>query len=426
MGILKKITGIITDDPREQHNLCCYGGSAIIRTAYVRLGTLANPFYFALGLSTSQMGLLGTPGLAIGIATMILSTAFLDRIRNRARCCALMQLCGASLSPLLILLLSLIPPLRDNRTAFYLIFATAIVSVPITANFGAVDAMLFSRSIKPDHRGKYFGLVGIIGGLVGVGCSLFATWEFKTVGFPFAFSIIYSLMLLLIVISGTLKWRTRELPELVGTDIARRISPWENLKKVVRMKEFALLMPANVMRGFGDGAGNYAVIVGMRDIGLPLEVAGYAIVISSLSSLTANAAIGKLADRLGAGRMILPTVLVLCAGLIGMVNSTSAWMFLGFYLLWNVMQLMEATEIPLVHYDVVPVEAMGAFSSIRLLCLSLTMQLSGIAVGFSLDHFPAWTIFAVCAGLKIVAALLFAYGSAAALRHKHRMLDNAQ
>ena len=109
--------------------------------------------------------------------------------------------------------------------------------------------------------------------------------------------------------------------------------------------------------------------------------------------------------------LILPTVIVLCVGLVGMVHSTSAWMFLGFYLLWQIMHLMEATEIPLVHYDVVPVEVMGAFSSIRLLCLNLTAVLSGMAVGFSLDRFPSWTVFAVCAALKIVSALLFARGS---------------
>ena len=212
--------------------------------------------------------------------------------------------------------------------------------------------------------------------------------------------------------------RTRELPELAGCDAVRRIPPLENLKKVFKMREFALLMPANVMRGFGDGAGGFAVVIGMREIGLPLEIAGYATALACLSSLTANALIGKLADRVGAGRMILPTVLLLCVGLMGIVYSTSAWMFLGFYLLWNIMQQMESTEIPLVHYDVVPVEVMGAFSSIRLLCLNLTAVLSGMAVGFSLDHFPAWSVFAVCAALKIVSALLFARGSRLALRRR--------
>ena len=177
-------------------------------------------------------------------------------------------------------------------------------------------------------------------------------------------------------------------------------------------------MPANLLRGFGDGAGSYAVVVGMRDIGLPLEIAGYATAISCFSSLVANTMIGKFADRFGAGRMIFPTVVLLCIGLMGMVYSPSAWIFLAFYLLWQIMQLMEATEIPLVHYDVVPVEVMGAFSSIRLLLLNLTASLSGTIVGISLDICPAAVVFAVCAMFMIICTLLFWHGSTFALRRK--------
>ena len=427
MSILKKLTGIITDDPREQHNLCCYGGAFMLRTAYVPLisGQTMMAFYVALGLSTTQIGMFSSPGLFVGIPMMILSTAFLDRIRKRALVCGILEF-ALVLMPALALAMTLLPFLQENEIAFYLFLGFGVVSTLFTANYGAVTAMLFSRSIKPNHRGKYFGLTGIAGGLIGIVFSLLASYELKTVGFPYAFSMIFLVGIVLILISAVLLLHTRELPEQVGSDAVQRVSPWEILKKVIGMPAFRTLMPANILRGFGDGAGTFAVVVGMRDIGLPIEIAGYATARACLSSLTANAMIGKLADRVGAGRMIFPTVLLLCAGLIGIVNSTNAWMFLGFYLLWNIMQLMESTEIPLIHYDVVPVEAMGAFSNIRLLCLSLTGALSGMLVGFSLDHFPAWTVFAVCAALKIVSALLFQYGSAAALRHKRQKEEQSE
>ena len=426
MNILKKITGIITDDPREQYNLCCYGGAAITRDAYLPLLQMGMPFYLAIGLTTTQIGILRTPGLVVSVCTMILSTAFLDRIRKRALFCGMIQLLSTLPGVTLVLLISLLPFLQKPELAFYIFFAVNGIGAFFAANDGAVDAMLFSRSIKPDHRGKFFGLAGIIGGLIGLGFSALASYELKALGYPRAFTVIYGLALVLVVVAAMLKCRTREIPELVGSNAPQKTPVWENLKKIFRMKEFALLMPANIMRGFGDGAGGYAVVVGMRDIGLPIEVAGYTIMLSSLSSLTANAAIGKFADRIGAGRMILPTVVLLCAGLIGMVNSTSTWVFLGFYLLWYVMMLMESTEIPLVHYDVLPVEVMGAFSNIRLLCLKLTASLSGIMVGIFLDHFAPWVVFAVCACLKLVSALLFTCGSEMALRHKRRLAAGSQ
>lgn len=419
-SLVSKALGIISHDPREQHNLICYGGASMLRNAYVPLisGQTAMAFSLALGLSTTQMGLLSLPFLIVGLPTMILSTAFLDRIRNRPRFCGWLEILGVSLSPTLTLALTIFAVLRGEYLLFPLLFIFGILGSIFSANYGSVDAMLFSRSIQPDHRGKFFGLIGIIGGIIGIIFSLLASVALKYIGFPYAFTLISAAGLIMIYCAAFLKWNTRELPELVGNDSVQKTSPLKNLVQIFKMKEFTTLMPANLLRGFGDGAGSYAVVVGMRDIGLPLEIAGYATAISCFSSLVANTMIGKFADRFGAGRMIFPTVVLLCIGLMGMVYSPSAWIFLAFYLLWQIMQLMEATEIPLVHYDVVPVEVMGAFSSIRLLLLNLTASLSGTIVGISLDICPAAVVFAVCAMLKIISSLLFWHGSTIALRRK--------
>ena len=80
---------------------------------------------------------------------------------------------------------------------------------------------------------------------------------------------------------------------------------------------------------------------------------------------------------------------------------------------------MEANAIPLVHYDVVPTEVMGAFTGVRLFCLNVTMGLSGMLVGLALDHAKAIIVFAICGVLKIIAGLLY-YSSVVLLKHNKK------
>ena len=83
------------------------------------------------------------------------------------------------------------------------------------------------------------------------------------------------------------------------------------------------------------------------------------------------------------------------------------------------MQQMEANAIPLVHYDVVPTEVMGAFTGVRLFCLNVTIGLSNMLVGLALDHTKTIIVFGVCGALKIIAGMLY-YSSVVLLKHNKR------
>jgi predicted MFS family arabinose efflux permease len=98
---------------------------------------------------------------------------------------------------------------------------------------------------------------------------------------------------------------------------------------------------------------------------------------------------------------------------------SSSTFFLCCYFIWFMMAQMEANAIPLVHYDVVPTEVIGAFTGVRLFCLNVTMGLSGLLVGIALDHAKAIIVFGVCGLLKIIAGWLY-YASMVLLKHDKR------
>jgi MFS family permease len=176
------------------------------------------------------------------------------------------------------------------------------------------------------------------------------------------------------------------------------------------MLQFKVLMPANVLRGLGDGAGAFAMAVGMKKLGLSFEYAGYTTALTYFAGLAATLLVGLTVDRFGAGRVIPKVSVLLAIGLMGMVLTTNTMAFLAFFLLWQIMLTMEGLCVPLVHYSVVPVEVIGAFSGIRLLTLTLMMGLSNFIVGNLLEHVSPVAVYGVCASIKLAAGIMYWYG----------------
>ena len=144
-----------------------------------------------------------------------------------------------------------------------------------------------------------------------------------------------------------------------------------------------------------------------------------------VAAFFATGIIGVCSDKFGAGKLLPIINTLLVVGLIGSLFCmkqtlfSSSTYFVCCYFLWYMMQQMEANAIPLVHYDVVPTEVIGAFTGVRLFCLNVTIGLSSMIVGFSLDHTKALIVFGVCGALKILAGFLY-YASVALLKKEKK------
>jgi predicted MFS family arabinose efflux permease len=267
-------------------------------------------------------------------------------------------------------------------------------------------------------------MVGMASGIIGFGLGLLAPIALKYLSFPYGYACWACAVIFFQTVCALLMLKVTELPDLAEAKLPPKTSPFKNFANVVKLREFQVLMPANLLRGFGDGVNGFIVAVALKQ-GLDTTAVGWTTAILPVASFCATGIIGVCSDKFGAGKLLPIINSLLVLGLIGSLFCmkqtlfSSSIYFVCCYFLWYMMQQMEANAIPLVHYDVVPPEVMGAFTGVRLFCLNLTMGLSGMLVGLALDHAKAIIVFGVCGALKITAGLLY-YASVVLLKHNKK------
>jgi len=412
LSIFQKPLSKLTKDPDEQGNALRLGTNSVLRNASIPLytGEVYQAWFFRLGIKTDQIAFIGIPGTIVGYVMMLLSCALSDRITNRMRAFLLLTLCSCS-GALGYLIMALGP------SCFRTLAGVATISI-IMAIFGSltnpfyatVSAMIDCRTIHNSIRGRFWSIFGMIGGVVGLAFGAIATYVLKYVAAPYNFAICFAMAVAMTVAATFVLRGLKDLPDLVNETVAKKESVWKDIMKIIKLREFRILMPANLLRGMGDGAGGYITYLAFKQLALGDEYAGYTTLLGYVALFASYALIGATFDRFGAGKVLPFVEVLLVIGLIGAIVTPSAYVFLAFYLLWKTMQMLEASAIPLAHYQIVPTEVMGNFSGVRLMMLNITAGLSGTLTGIALAHFAPLLVFSICAVIKLAAGAVYCYG----------------
>ena len=412
--MLKNLLNRLTKDPAEQRNVMRWGGCSILRHASIPLyaNEVHQAWCYNLGLQTNQMAWLGLPTTIIHHIMMVFSCALTDRITNRRRALVFLTACTC-LGALGYFIMAMGPASFRVMPMLAIIWLGFNLLGTIVAPFyGPVSAAVECRAIHNSIRGRQWSIFGMISGVVGLAFGAVGTVVLRYVPYPYNFAICFGLSVLMILGATWIISGVTELPELAGetAPAQKKTSVLEDLKKIFRLRVFWILMPANFLRGMGDGAGGYLTYVAFKHMSLGNEFAGYTMILTNIALFLSYLIIMTTIDRFGAGKVLPATEILLVVGLMGAVITTNPYVFLAFYLLWRTMQQLEASAIPLAHYAIVPTEVMGNFSGLRLAMLTLTVSISSTATGFCLAHFAPLTVFAFCAVLKLMAGAGYCYG----------------
>jgi|GEM_PF-3151745 len=402
----------ITQNPGEKRNILSLGLNMLIKNADAPLvaGTELQAFQVRIGLSTSQIGSLGSVGqITMAIATFLLM-GLPDRIKNQVNAFVLLTL-GMAIYPIALVLMSIGPSIiRRAYVVFPTMVALEIVDKVLLALGGMVFATLFVRTIHGNIRGRFMGIIGVVGGIIGILCGLLSSKALKMLGYPHGFTFSFGMGVVLILLAAYAMKHVRELPELSHENPTAAVNPLSSLWTICKMREFKLLAPPNILRGLGDGASFFVMAVGMQKLHLGVEYAGYTTSLIFLGLILGTSILGFTVDRYGAGRVLFSSEVFVALGLMGIVLTHSPIFFLVFFLMLQVSSNVEAYTIPLAHYAIVPASVIGAFFGVRLMILyltaAITTQISGILLK-RVDYFVY--VFAVCAVLKLITGVLYWY-----------------
>ena len=421
MTFLKNPLSALTKDPEERRNMALLGTRNVLRRVSLPLtgGDVTMPLLAAIGVTPAVLAVWGIPGQILGFFIPFLCAAYGDRVSNRVRACVLMTL--ASIMPALVYLVITLGPSRLRTLTVFMLITTGfgILYSIISRFFAVVEATMEARAIHNEVRGRFWSIFGIISGLAGIGIGFYTAFLLKFAGARYGLALSCLTGILLIIACAFLMGRIRELPDLVGKVIPKKEKPpiFKSLKEVVCLKQFRILMPANFLRGMGNGFGGYVLLLAIPRMNLPDEYAGYTTIIGQVAVFVSYVILGLTMDRFGAGIVLPVTEILMSVGILMSVITCDPLVFLGAIFLWRVMSAVEESAVPLAHFDVVPVEVFGAFSAVRLGLLNITGAFSGTLIGICLHWFSPVYVAAYCCLMKLACGIMFSYGVYAATRH---------
>ena len=402
----------LTKDKDEQRNVLLLGSKNVLRNAAINFyaGEVSNTFNAMIGITPAMLAWMALPFRLVHLALMLVSSVVVDRIKRRTLTYAILTFC-TGIGAVGGLIASWGPPAFRTigfYTCIYVFFS--VLNAILSSFYGPVDSIIECRTVHNDIRGRFWSVAGMVSGVFGIFFSFIASVILKRFGMPYGFGICFATGILLLGICSILVYHLRELKDLETVQPKKRLSPFKSFAETVRMRQFRIMMPGNILRGMGDGCTAYIMLLAVKRMNLPAEYAGYAGMIASASIFVSYVIMAFTLDRFGVGLVLLIADTLLVVGLMGTAVTMNPLLFLACFLLLRVMANIEATAVPLVHYEVVPREVMGAFSSVRLFLLTITTNVAGTVVGFCLGLLSPVLVFAGSAIMKLAAGAFFCYG----------------
>ncbi len=417
--LIKKPISKLTKDEQEQKNLVLMFSKNVLRYAALPLysGNVTAAFNNYLGLTPGMLARWGIPGQIITLFMVLLNSLFGDKIKNRVRAYAILSLFTA-IAGVGGLVLALGPEsFREVHMALIITMIFGIIGAFTASPYAVVDATIECRTVHNEIRGRFWSIWGIASGVVGLLVGLFTTFILKQAGVRYGYAICCGSGLTLVIISTFLVLRLKELPDLQNPPQQKKETLLESLQKVIGMKQFRVFMPANFLRGIGDGCGGWIMLLALRRMTVPDEYTGWATTLGQISLFVAYIILGATMDRFGAGWVLPITEIAYASVLMGLVTINHPTWFLVVFFLYQVIMNVEASAIPLAHYDVLPVNVMGSFTAIRLGLLSITGAFAGTVIGILLDKINPVFVFAFCGIIKLIAGGLYSYGVFSMRKH---------
>jgi len=373
-------------------------------------GAVFQAYLLESGLSNAQIGTVGSAVAIAGAVGMFGLMGIANSVRRRIRVVTGFKLL-ACLMPFALAGLTLLDATGIGPA---MVFATVVVVMGLGTAIQSFASLVyysaFVRCISRRMRGRLTGTSGVVTGLATIGLGIGITVLLERTSFPWGFTLCFFAAGGFVVISAISFSRVVELPALEHPADESTRSPLAAIWKVLKLREFRVLLAPNLLRGLASGVSYFVLAMGWERLGLSQEHGAALGTVTAAAGMLGMVTIGLLHDRWGAGWICLLGDVIAAIGLLGLVLTGSPNWFLVFNGVLAFGGIMEGAGVPLGTYDVAPPSMIAAYNGLRLLLLNGMGALSTLCVGMLLDRIDPLPIFVAGAGLTLVNGYLYWFG----------------
>ena len=374
------------------------GALEVVVTLFVS-GGIIQTFFAEIGFSNQQIGSYTALTNIIQVVVMVLSIFVADTTRNVKGTMALLTLstvvfCG-------VMLLTCLDPRIDTDTVYWLAMALCTVR----NLFAGFSSILFFRMLYIVADPKDFSRIesngSILCGVVSIAASgavsfLTALFEFRaimTAGFFVStlFSVGVSLAL------NSLRPRGSFAPAQ-----AKRFR-----SAMLLRRDFRFFYLPNLLRGLGNGLMGMMTVVCLHAISTDTTVVSGLTAISSVAAVVGAWLFGALRKKADTALLYAGCSILMCLLLPLMVVGSSVPVFCSLYFIISCAYYSNNIAGALYPTEYVPYEDIGAYTSVRLITMTLGQAIASYIVPEMLEVLPAMLLLALIGAAQLTSGLLF-------------------
>ncbi|MBI5381957.1 MAG: hypothetical protein HZA31_08660 [Opitutae bacterium] len=408
--ILDALLGKITRDPLEQRNFFWHSIAyvGLFGANSLCLTELLNTYLAKCGFTNQQLGTIAMYPFLANSLGMFLWTGLVDKIQRRLRAIAISGIM-MTVQPLgIIALLLLYPTQQPHPAILYGVIALNVIFNLIQSMSWMLDMSIFVRCIREQTRGRAWGIMGVIAGLMNViVVTQIARWAHAQYAPNIALILCMTVGVGLWVARAIAYLKHQELPDLSVPGASQSVNPFAALKVVFRIKECRALVYPQILRGATSAMAAFIIPFVVKHMPTPDTFGSYLAMMAQAGLILGSLLVALLRDRMGSGLVVFIGDTMVGLGF-GLLFVTHNWMFaLPVYALVAIGNNVEGSAVPLGTFSIIPAQIMGAFSGIRAAVTAVAAALASRYGGQLLDVVNPLTVFGFVAGLKVVNGIWF-------------------
>ncbi len=390
----------------KTHNAWLYSGRLVCTTLFVTLlsNAVVHNQLLERGFSIYQLGLVGIIENVSNILCLLLFNGFADSFRSfrsyrRAIVGMMMYLPVKAI--LIYLLFFHLSEVSDRVFVILYLFL---------AGFILMRAMPDDSTVM-----RQTGISGIIAGVAGIlgGIALAKMQD--------QFALILAVATAVGLGAVLFTMGIQEVRAI--TAIISREKPWTSIKNVVQMSIFRKLLPSNLVRGVQGGVAYYIISIGLTRFSeqenMSTLLSGCAAGAPFLSFVLITL-LSRRKKAGAAGALYFLGGIIACGGMLLLAVLRNSYLYAAVYFLLLIGETLIDYCYPLGIYEVVPMEALGRFSAVRLLLYMVALMLSVYLFGILIDM--GFTVLVFCIGT--ITALYSGYDFCRVLHRNVRLVQD--
>jgi len=378
-------------------------------------------YLVALGATQAQIGLMSSLSSLSAALLLLPGAMMVERVGKRRS----MVLAGGGWARLALLLLAVLPLFIQESALIYLAIAVSI-SRDAMINLSFPAWMSLTSDVVPmEGRGRFFSSRNFIMGLSGILMTFLAGQVITRIQQPAGYQVAMFAAFAIGIFSVVSFSHLTDTPRpLAYPRVKELLTPRVLLRELLAHREFATFAAISALWNFSlNIAGPFFNVYLVKELKADAAMVGIAAIASSAATMLAQRKLGELNDRWGSRRLTVLSGLLIPIAPLAWAFVNAPWQVIPINLLsgmlWGGYNLASFNYL----LQITPDERRARFSALFQIIVTISLALGAALGSLIISTLSYRVVFFSSSAGRLIAALLFAFIAARAVRISTRQTE---